>query len=124
MASGINTCRIGGLAIGVAALGAVFQHQLTGGSPRTERRPAPAVLVKSMASGGTHADRPVSLATPASRASAHACVDGSNRILRSVPSRFARAVCAFTCPARHRRPRLVDRPDPDASLAVSASGRT
>jgi Major Facilitator Superfamily len=55
MASGIsNTFRIGGLAVGVAGLGAVFQHRLTAslqaslGGTRDD-------LAKAVASGGIHA---------------------------------------------------------------------
>jgi EmrB/QacA subfamily drug resistance transporter len=55
MASGIsNTFRIGGLAMGVAALGAVFQHGLAT-SLEASLGKIPAGLAKAVASGGTHA---------------------------------------------------------------------
>jgi EmrB/QacA subfamily drug resistance transporter len=52
MASGFNnTCRLGGVAIGVAALGAVFQHGID--SKLTELAPrAPSGLSEAVASGG------------------------------------------------------------------------
>jgi EmrB/QacA subfamily drug resistance transporter len=57
MASGIsNTFRIGGLATGVAALGAVFQHQLTNELSAHPGLGVPAsTLAKTIASGGTGA---------------------------------------------------------------------
>ena len=57
MASGIsNTFRIGGLATGVAALGAVFQHQLTNELSAHSGLGVPAsALAKTIASGGTRA---------------------------------------------------------------------
>jgi EmrB/QacA subfamily drug resistance transporter len=55
MASGIsNTFRIGGLATGVAALGAVFQSRLATSLHESLGNP-PATLAKTLASGGTHA---------------------------------------------------------------------
>lgn len=55
MASGIsNTFRIGGLATGVAALGAVFQSRLSTSLHESLGNP-PAALAKTLASGGTHA---------------------------------------------------------------------
>ncbi|MHB8233048.1 MAG: MFS transporter [Solirubrobacteraceae bacterium] len=55
MASGIsNTFRIGGLATGVAALGAVFQSRLATSLHESLGNP-PAALAKAVASGGTHA---------------------------------------------------------------------
>jgi EmrB/QacA subfamily drug resistance transporter len=57
MASGIsNTFRIGGLATGVAALGAVFQHQVTNELAAHKGLGVPAsTLAKTLASGGTQA---------------------------------------------------------------------
>jgi predicted MFS family arabinose efflux permease len=54
MASGFNnTCRLGGVAVGVAALGAVFQHQIS--TKLTELAPrAPSSLSEAVASGGAH----------------------------------------------------------------------
>ena len=55
MASGIsNTFRVGGLAIGVAGLGAVFQSRLATSLQTSLGRPS-ANLAKAVASGGTHA---------------------------------------------------------------------
>lgn len=55
MASGIsNTFRVGGLAIGVAALGAIFQSRLAASLETSLGRPAPG-LAKAVASGGVHA---------------------------------------------------------------------
>jgi EmrB/QacA subfamily drug resistance transporter len=55
MASGIsNTFRIGGLATGVAALGAVFQSRLATSLHESLGNP-PAALAKTVASGGTRA---------------------------------------------------------------------
>jgi EmrB/QacA subfamily drug resistance transporter len=55
MASGIsNTFRIGGLATGVAALGAVFQHRVSA-SLEASLGYLPAVVTKAVASSGTHA---------------------------------------------------------------------
>jgi hypothetical protein len=55
MASGINnTFRIGGVALGVAVLGAVFEHQLTA-SLRTQLGQPPRHLAETLASGGTTA---------------------------------------------------------------------
>ncbi|HEY2536215.1 MAG TPA: MFS transporter [Solirubrobacteraceae bacterium] len=55
MASGIsNTFRVGGLAIGVAALGALFQHRLGTSLESSLGAPAPG-LAKAVASGGTRA---------------------------------------------------------------------
>src|SRR5204862_2726229 len=53
MASGINnTCRLGGVAIGIAALGAIFQHRIA--SDLGEQVPhAPRGLAQAVASGGT-----------------------------------------------------------------------
>ncbi|MFL5867324.1 MAG: MFS transporter, partial [Thermoleophilaceae bacterium] len=53
MASGFsNTCRIGGVAVGVAGLGAVFQHRI---ETKLTELGAPARLSDSISSGGTHA---------------------------------------------------------------------
>jgi EmrB/QacA subfamily drug resistance transporter len=84
MASGIsNTFRIGGLATGVAALGAVFQHQLTSelGAHPGLGLPASA-LAKTIASGGTRA---AVAADPhdsgIAAVSHHAFVSGMNELL-------------------------------------------
>jgi EmrB/QacA subfamily drug resistance transporter len=55
MASGIsNTFRIGGLATGIAALGAVFQHRVSASLDASLGK-LPAGVAKAVASGGTHA---------------------------------------------------------------------
>ncbi len=58
MASGFNnTCRLGGVAVGVAALGAVFQHGIE--TKLTELAPsAPSGLTDAVASGGAHSVPP------------------------------------------------------------------
>jgi EmrB/QacA subfamily drug resistance transporter len=84
MASGIsNTCRIGGLATGVAALGAVFQHQLTGAFSADRGLHVPAAaLAKAVASGGTQAAVRLAPGDPGLTAHVHqAFVDGMNRLL-------------------------------------------
>lgn len=82
MASGIsNTCRTAGLATGVAALGAVFQHHLATSLEVQLGHPA-AQLAKALAAGGTRAAE--SLAPTQHgvlAASRHAFVSGTNEIL-------------------------------------------
>lgn len=82
MASGIsNTFRIGGLATGVAALGAIFQHHLATSLQAQLGHPA-GRLAKALASGGTRAAQSFA---PSERgvlvASHHAFVSGTNEIL-------------------------------------------
>ena len=69
MASGIsNTFRIGGLATGVAALGAVFQHQVTSDlASRGGLGVAASTLAKTIASGGTRAATALRPQTPRSK---------------------------------------------------------
>jgi predicted MFS family arabinose efflux permease len=84
MASGIsNTFRIGGLATGVAALGAIFQHQLTSDLATRAGLGVPAsTLAKTIASGGTRAAAALSPHNPAIEATSHqAFVSGMNTIL-------------------------------------------
>ena len=97
MASGIsNTFRIGGLATGVAALGAVFQHQLTSELSAHSGLGVPAsALAKTIASGGTRAavasDPHDSGITAASH---HAFVSGMNDLLAiGAIAVFLGAVC-------------------------------
>ncbi len=82
MASGIsNTFRIGGLATGVAALGAVFQDQLTNSLHGSLGEPA-AGLAKVVASGGTRAAAALSHGQPGVvEASLRAFAAGLNEIL-------------------------------------------
>jgi predicted MFS family arabinose efflux permease len=82
MASGIsNTCRIGGLATGVAALGAIFQHHLAASLSTQLGRPA-GQLAKVLASAGA---RRAAASAPAQHgvlSAAHeAFVSGTNVIL-------------------------------------------
>jgi EmrB/QacA subfamily drug resistance transporter len=82
MASGIsNTFRISGLATGVAALGAVFQHRIST-SLETSLSKAPAGLAKAVAAGGTHAAAALTHGRPGvTAASLQAFVAGLNAIL-------------------------------------------
>ncbi|MGA9876273.1 MAG: MFS transporter [Solirubrobacteraceae bacterium] len=82
MASGIsNTFRIGGLATGVAALGAIFQHHLATSLEAELGRPA-AQLAKVLASGGARAaQRSEPTQHGVLAASHHAFVSGTNEIL-------------------------------------------
>jgi predicted MFS family arabinose efflux permease len=82
MASGIsNTFRIGGLATGVAVLGAIFQHHLATSLEAQLGRPS-AQLAKVLASGGARAAQNFA---PSEHgvlaASHHAFVSGTNEIL-------------------------------------------
>ncbi len=76
MASGFsNTCRLGGVAIGVAALGAVFQHRIE--TKLAELAPgAPAGLSDTVASGGTRG-----VPTRLADAAQQAFIAGLNEIL-------------------------------------------
>ncbi len=76
MASGFsNTCRLGGVAIGVAALGAVFQHRIE--TKLAELAPgAPAGLSDTVASGGTRG-----VPTRLADAAQEAFIAGLNEIL-------------------------------------------
>lgn len=82
MASGIsNTFRTGGLAAGVAALGAVFQHHLASSLRAQLGHPA-ARLAKTLAAGGTRAAQSLAPTQHAVlNASRHAFVSGTNEIL-------------------------------------------
>ena len=97
MASGIsNTFRIGGLATGVAALGAVFQHQLTNELSAHSGLGVPAsALAKTIASGGTRAAVASDPHDPGIAAvSHHAFVSGMNDLLAiGAIAVFLGAVC-------------------------------
>lgn len=82
MASGIsNTFRIGGLATGVAALGAIFQRHLATSLQAQLGRPS-TQLAKVLASGGTRAaQNSVPTEHGVLAASHHAFVSGTNEIL-------------------------------------------
>jgi hypothetical protein len=84
MASGIsNTFRIGGLATGVAALGAVFQHQVTNELQAHKGLGVPAsTLAQTLASGGTQAAVASDRHDPGIAAASHqAFVSGMNDLL-------------------------------------------
>jgi MFS family permease len=82
MASGIsNTFRIGGLATGVAALGAVFQHRVST-SLEASLGKLPAAVTKAVASSGTHAAAALEHSHPGIvEAARGAFAAGLNRIL-------------------------------------------
>jgi EmrB/QacA subfamily drug resistance transporter len=82
MASGIsNTFRIGGLAVGVAALGAVFQHRLTT-SLEMSLGGTQGALAKGVASGGKRAAEALAHGRPdIVEASLRAFASGLNEIL-------------------------------------------
>lgn len=82
MASGIsNTCRAAGLATGVAALGAIFQHRLATSLEAQLGRPA-AQLAKVLAAGGTRAAQNLAPTQHQVLPAAHyAFVSGTNEIL-------------------------------------------
>jgi predicted MFS family arabinose efflux permease len=98
MASGIsNTFRIGGLACGVAALGAVFQHVLTTRFSSHHDAGVPAsTMAKTLASGGTRATAALAPHDPSITAISHnAFVGGMNTILIiGAITVFAGALCA------------------------------
>jgi EmrB/QacA subfamily drug resistance transporter len=81
-ASGIsNACRTAGLATGVAALGAIFQHHLATSLEAGLGHPAPR-LAKALASGGTHAAQALAPRQPGLLTASHqAFVSGTNEIL-------------------------------------------
>jgi EmrB/QacA subfamily drug resistance transporter len=82
MASGIsNTFRIGGLATGVAALGAVFQHHLAASLGAQLGHPAQG-LADALASGGTNATQTLAPSQAGVAAASHeAFVSSTNELL-------------------------------------------
>ena len=108
MALGIsNTCRTAGLATGLAALGAVFQHRVATSLGAQLGHPAPG-LAKALASGGTHAAQTLAPSQPGLLTAFHqAFVSGTNEILaigsRAGPHR------------RDCRPRARPRPRPSST---------
>jgi len=121
MASGIsNTCRIGGLATGVAALGAVFQHQVAGNlQGRTGLTvPAPA-LARAIASGGTRAAVAIDPHDPAVAALARsAFISGMNLILTiGAAVVVLGALCAVALIRRHDLHPAQQRPPAKADSA-------
>jgi EmrB/QacA subfamily drug resistance transporter len=83
MASGIsNTFRIGGVATGVAALGAIFQHQLQSSLHLLVGAHAAPALARAVAAGGTQAAARVSGGKPMIVSAAHhAFVSGMNDLV-------------------------------------------
>jgi EmrB/QacA subfamily drug resistance transporter len=125
IASGVsNTFRTAGLATGVAALGAIFQHHLATSLAAQLGHPA-ARLAKALAAGGTHAAQ--SLA-PAQHdllaASRHAFVSGINEILAigSIVVFLGSLAALALVRARdlHQTPNPVPR-DPDPALTPIAT---
>jgi EmrB/QacA subfamily drug resistance transporter len=97
MASGIsNTFRIGGLSIGVAALGAVFQQQLSSGIQKHLGRTVPG-LARGVASGGIAAAKQIGHGSGlVVSASQHAFATGMNVLfVVGAAAVLAGAVAAF-----------------------------
>jgi len=115
MASGIsNSFRIGGLSIGVAALGAMFQGGIAAALPKGD-----AALARVLAAGGPRAAGPLSLpSTPQAVARAYdAFLHGLNGILL-VGSVVVFVGAAFAFAVRGRdfyRPPALDSPAGDSS---------
>ncbi len=118
MASGIsNTCRIGGLATGVAALGAVFQHEVAGNLQGQTGLTVPAsALARAIASGGTRAAVAIDPHDPRVATLAHsAFVSGMNLILTiGAIVVFLGALCAFALIRRHDLHPAQQRPPANA----------
>jgi EmrB/QacA subfamily drug resistance transporter len=121
MASGIsNTFRIGGLATGIAALGAVFQHQVQTKLEALTPRSAHA-LAGTVMSGGPHAAAAQIRGLPAQAQITHlatiAFVSGTNwLLLASAATVSAGALCAFCF---LRSPDLVHAAAPRQSAAAT-----
>jgi EmrB/QacA subfamily drug resistance transporter len=81
MASGIsNTFRIGGLATGVAALGAIFQHDVTSSLSSHLGHPAPA-LARIVTSAGVHAAVVAAPGHPGLAAAGHSAFVSALRLI-------------------------------------------
>jgi EmrB/QacA subfamily drug resistance transporter len=86
MASGIsNTFRIGGVATGVAALGAVFQHHLAASLGAQLGHPAQG-LADALASGGTDATHTLAPSQPGVLAASHQAFASSTNELLAIGS--------------------------------------
>jgi hypothetical protein len=113
MASGIsNTCRMGGVATGIAALGAIFQHRITTTLAEGSHHPA-AGLAGTVAAGGSRAA--VQSAPPASRAEVldvtrHAFLVGLNDILLVGAGIVLVGAIAAACLIRTRDFHLAQQP--------------
>lgn len=129
MASGIsNTFRIGGLSIGVAALGAIFQQQLTSGLQKHLGRTVPG-LARGVASGGIATAKEIGRGSGAIvSASQHAFATGMNVLfVVGASAVLAGAVAAFALVRSkdfvgHGSPGPQPKPGSDASVDVAAAG--
>jgi len=82
MASGINnTFRIGGVATGVAALGAVFQHRIQSTLHPVAGSEQAHALARAVAAGGPQAAAKISVRPAVLNASHHAFVNGMNDVI-------------------------------------------
>ena len=128
MASGIsNTFRIGGLSIGVAALGAIFQHQLSSGLQEQLGKAVP-TLARGVASGGIPAAKELSHGSAVVvAASQHAFATGMNVLfVVGAAAVAAGAVAAFTMVkskdfVSHASGSAAPKPDDDKSIAAAAA---
>jgi EmrB/QacA subfamily drug resistance transporter len=129
MASGINnTFRIGGVATGVAALGAVFQHRLQSTLHMAVGGQAPA-LARTVAAGGPEAAGKVSGGRPAVvEAARHAFVSGMNEVVLvgavtvAVGAAFAVLVRRKDFYSRRREGYRPPVPAPERELVPEAVG--
>jgi EmrB/QacA subfamily drug resistance transporter len=115
MASGINnTFRISGIALGVAVLGAVFEHQLTA-SLRAQIGQPPRHLADALASGGTTAAQGLEPAHHGIVAAAHpAFVSGIDHVLVIGTALLLLGATAALTLVRSRR--LNEAPAPHRSI--------
>jgi len=128
MASGIsNTFRIGGLSIGVAALGAIFQQKLSSGLQQRLGRNVPG-LARDVASGGIPAARALGRGSHAVvSASQHAFATGMNVLfVVGAAAVLAGAVAAFAMVRSrdfvgHASPGTEQRSEDDKAVAVAAA---
>ena len=128
MASGIsNTFRIGGLSIGVAALGAIFQQQLNSGLQKQLGKAAP-TLARDVASGGIPAAREFSHGSSlVVSASQHAFASGMNVLfVVGAAAVAAGAVAAFALVkskdfVAHASPAAAPKLDDERGIAAAAA---
>jgi len=125
MAAGIsNTLRIGGLATGVAALGALLQHRVATRLP--ELLPgAPHALASAVASGGTRAATAIDPGAATAAAARTAFVSGLNLSLVVGAAALAVgtvAVVAWVRPSQVAHAIAATRPEPapDAPPAIAS----
>ncbi len=128
MASGINnTFRIGGLSIGVAALGAIFQQKLSSGLQTQLGRNVPG-LARDVASGGVPAARAYGHGSHAVvLAAQHAFATGMNVLfVVGAAAVLAGAVAAFAMVKSkdfvgHASPAEAPKSEDDRAVAVAAA---